>query len=430
MNPLLQNTHEDVMAFLNEIQLNYPDAISLASGRPDENYFEIRDFPEHFNRYVDYVVQATNLDREKVMRSLGQYNRAKGIANDLLSVYFLKDEKIKVRPEDILITVGTQEALALAVMTICDRERDVIIVEEPSYIGITHFSILSGYQVDAVRMEDDGVSMESIEEKVVGYAKVGKRVRIVYVIPDFQNPTGAYMSLKKRLKLLELAEKNDFFILEDNAYSDFRYHEEEFSPIKSLDTQKRVIYIRSFSKTLYPSLRIAAMIADSSADTPCGKVSLSDLLARTKGYLTVNTPSINQAILGGILLKNDFSLNRANQSKVKSMQDKRDLLLFYMNKFLRGQDGWGDDITWNVPQGGFFMTIHVPFDVDKKEVISCAEKYKVIFTPMAFFYLEEGGNNEIRIAFSNLSAAQLKDAIERLSGYFKSKILKLNLNLC
>jgi len=422
VNPLLGNIQEDVMAFLNEIQLKYPDAISLASGRPDESYFEIKDFPENFNRYVEALVQSTNSDRDKVLKGLGQYNRAKGIANDLLSLYFLKDEKINVLPEDIIITVGTQEALALSVMTLCDRKNDVILVEDPSYIGITHFSLISGHQIEAIAMEEDGVSMEGIEEKVVDLAQDGKKVRIVYVIPDFQNPTGAYMSLKKRRRLLELADKYDFFILEDNAYSDFRYHEEEFLPIKALDENKRVVYIRSFSKTLYPSLRIAAMIADSAVAIPHGEASLSDLIARTKGYLTVNTPSINQAILGGILIKNDCSLYSANQSKVKSMKEKRDLLLFYLNRSLRDQEGWGEDITWNVPQGGFFMTIRVPFEVDRKEVIGCAEKYKVIFTPMAFFYLKDGGNNEIRIAFSNLSAGQLRDAIGRLISYFKSKI--------
>jgi (S)-3,5-dihydroxyphenylglycine transaminase len=421
MNALLQNTQEDVMAFLNEIQLNYPDAISLASGRPDESYFEIKDFPEHFNRYVDSVVQSTNTDRDRVLNALGQYNRAKGIVNDLLSAYFLKDEKISVRPENIVVTVGTQEALALTVMTLCDKEKDVIIVEDPSYVGITHFSLICGYQIEAVTMEEDGISIEGIEEKIIALAQVGKRARIVYVIPDFQNPTGAYMSLQKRRKLLELAHDYDFLILEDNAYSDFRYHEEEFIPIKALDVQKRVIYIRSFSKTLYPSLRIAAMIADPTIETPDGKFSVSDLVARTKGYLTVNTPSINQAILGGILIKNNLSLHHANQAKVKSMQEKRDLLLFYMDKFLRDQDGWAGNITWNAPQGGFFMTIHVPFEVDKEEVIACAEQFKVIFTPMAFFYLKEGGNNEIRIAFSNLSIAQLREAIERLTRYFKSK---------
>ena len=92
-----------------------------------------------------------------------------------------------------------------------------------------------------------------------------------------------------------------------------------------------------------------------------------------------------------------------------------------MDKFLRDQDGWAGNITWNIPQGGFFMTIQVPFEVDREEVIACAEQFKVIFTPMAFFYLNEGGNNEIRIAFSNLSTAQLREAIERLTRYFKSK---------
>lgn len=415
VNPLLENIQEDVMAFLNEIQLNYPAAISLASGRPDESYFEINDFSDHFNIYVDSLARSTGSERTRVLNHLGQYNRAKGIANDLLSVYFKKDEKIDTRPDNIIITVGAQEALALTVMTLCDKQKDVIIVEDPSYVGITHFSLLSGYHLDGIRMEEDGLSIPGLEEKIVAHAQDGKKVKLVYVIPDFQNPTGTYMSLAKRQELLKLSVKYDFFIVEDNAYSDFRYHEEEFSPIKALDTEKRVIYIRSFSKTLYPSLRIAAMIAD--------QPNLSDLIAKTKGYLTVNTPSINQAILGGILIKNNCSLKCANQAKINSMRDKRDNLLSHLNRHLRDQrSSWGETISWKVPQGGFFMTIRVPFKVDREEVILCAEKYKVIFTPMSFFYLKEGGDNEIRIAFSNLSTGQLKDAVERLTAYFKSKL--------
>lgn len=422
INPLLQSISEDVMGFLNEIQLKYPDAISLASGRPDEHYFNMGDLSGQMDAYVDFVSHSGGMDKKTVLNSLGQYNRTKGIVNDLLCEFLRKDEKIEARPEDLLVTVGTQEALAIAVITLCDREKDVIIVEDPSYVGISHFSMITGYRIDTAGVGEHGICLEEIEEKVLANAAMGRRVKIVYVIPDFQNPTGAYMCLEKRRRLLELAVKYDFYILEDNAYSDYRYHDDEFVPIKALDTNNRVIYMRSFAKTLYPSLRLAVMVAGQKVEGPRGKTSLSDLMAMTKGYLTVNTPSINQAILGGILLKNNCSLRHANYSKIENMKEKRDLLLFYLQEHLRrGGASWTEKISWNIPRGGFFMTIRVPFVANKEEVVRCAEQFKVIFTPMSFFYIGEGGRHEIRIAFSNLSVSNLKTAVERLVRYFESK---------
>jgi (S)-3,5-dihydroxyphenylglycine transaminase len=422
VNPLLKNIGEDVMGFLNEIQLLYPNAISLASGRPDEKYFDLEDFKIYFDMYVEAICQLQKKDREAVINNLGQYNKTKGIINNLVSKYLEKDEEIKANPEDILITVGTQEALSIAVMTLCDKENDVIIIEDPTYIGITHFSLISGYNIDSAPVTPDGISLEVIEEKILNYKLKNKVIKIVYVIPDFQNPTGVSMSLENRYKLLELAQKHNFLIFEDNAYGEFVYEGERPLSLKALDKNNRVIYIRSFSKTLYPSLRLAAMVANQTILWEEKEVALSDLMAVVKGYITVNTPSINQAVLGGILIKNDFSLTKTNEKKIANMKNKRDAVALSIKKYLPTDASWTKNITYNIPKGGFFLIIKVPFIVNKDELLFCVQKYNVIFTPMSFFYLGEGGDNEIRIAFSNLDVKEIEPAIERLSLYFKDRI--------
>ena len=242
INPLMNNMGEDVMGFLNEIQLKYPEAISLASGRPDENYFNLKDFPEYFDLYVDTTAASGKQRPADILNSLGQYNRTKGIINTLISKYLKKDERISTNPEDILVTVGTQESLALAVITLCDRENDVIIVEDPTYVGITHLSIIAGYQVEPVPVNHDGLSLKILEEKIKQNKKRGKKVKIVYVIPDYQNPTGNSMTLENRKRLLKLADKYDFFIIEDNAYGEFVYEGVKGLTLKALDINKRVIY--------------------------------------------------------------------------------------------------------------------------------------------------------------------------------------------
>jgi (S)-3,5-dihydroxyphenylglycine transaminase len=423
INPLLNDLGEDVMGFLNEIQLTYPSAISLASGRPDEDYFNLNDFPQYFNLYVDAMELSEKKTRKKILNSLGQYNRTKGIINDLVATYLKKDEKIKVRSEDILVTVGAQEGLVTAVMTLCDREKDVIIVEDPAYVGITHFSVIAGYNIEPIPVNPSGISIEILEKKIKKYKNEGKKVKIVYVIPDYQNPTGNSMTLESRKVLLEMAHLHDFFIIEDNAYREFIYQGVKYPTLKELDVRKRVIYLRSFSKTIYPSLRLGVMVADQVLEIEKKKVAMSDLMAKTKGYLTVNTPSINQAIFGGILIKNKFSLKKINKEKVASMKKKRDRLLSALSKYFDVKTAtWAKGISWNIPGGGFFLSIRVPFDVDKKEVIFCARKFNVIFTPMSFFYFGKGGSNEIRLAFSNISDKEIEPAVKNLAMYFKNKI--------
>jgi (S)-3,5-dihydroxyphenylglycine transaminase len=423
VNPLLNSIGEDVMGFLNEIQLKYPAATSFASGRPDEHYFDIQHFPDYFNVFVEATATAGNKKKEEVMNHLGQYNRAKGIINEHIARYLEKDEAIKVNAADILVTVGTQEALVIALLTLCDRSKDVIIVEEPTYVGITHLAMINGYEMGSVAVDADGISLEFLEEKIIWYKKQGRKAKVVYVTPDYQNPTGNSMSLEKRHRLLELAHKHDFFILEDNAYGDFIYQGVKHPALKALDKHKKVIYLRSFSKTLYPSLRLGVMVVDQVIHEEGKAIALSDLMAKTKGYVTVNTPAVIQAVLGGMLIKHNYSLKRINKEKIANIKRKRNQLLLAMNRSLNVKVApWAREISWNQPAGGFFLTISVPFQVDKNDVIACVEAYNVIFTPMSFFYLQDGGSNEIRLAFSYLSYDDIAPAVERLAMYFKSKI--------
>lgn len=423
VNPLLTNLGEDVMGFLNEVELQYPKAISFASGRPDANYFNIEKFSEYLNFFIKTVALDKGITEKEVLNDLGQYNRTKGIINNEVVKYLLEDESIQAAPEDILITVGTQEGIAIGIMTVCNKDNDVILVEDPAYIGITHFSKINGYHVDGIPVTPEGISLEKIEEKIQYHHSINKNVKVVYVIPNFQNPTGIAMSLANRYRLLELAETYNFLIFEDNAYGDFSYEEKEYPSLKSLDKNNRVIYLRSLSKTLYPSLRLSLMVVTQSISVNGKILRLSDLMAKTKGYITVNTPSIIQAMFGGVLLQNKFSLKELNREKILGMKEKRDQLLKCLEQaFNTEKHPWAKLIKWNRPKGGFFIRIQLPFQVTKQDVIDCAERYKVIFTPMSFFYLGEGGEKELRLAFSNLSLEEIKIGVERLANYIETKL--------
>jgi (S)-3,5-dihydroxyphenylglycine transaminase len=423
-NTLLKSTGEDVMGFLNEIQLEYPDAISLASGRPDPQYFDLENFAGYVELYINSITSSSGADRKKIFGDLGQYNRTKGIVNDLLAKYLETDEQIRAAPEDILVTVGTQEAMTLAVFALCNRENDVILTEDPTYVGLTHLSKITGHTIEPIPVGPDGICLDTLEEKIISCRQEGKRVAFVYVIPDYQNPTGCAMPVSNRQRLLDIAEEYDTLILEDNAYGDFAYDTERPLTLKAMDINNRVIYMRSFSKTLYPSLRVSALVAGQVIGAQGEKTPLSNLMAKIKGYITVNTSAINQAILGGILIKNNCSLLASGREKVTAMKSKRDQLLAALTDCIEpGRDRWAKEISWNIPQGGFFLTIKVPFKVTKADVIVCARQYKVIFTPMSFFYLDgTGGEHEIRLAFSNVTGDEIRQAVDRLSAFLKDRI--------
>jgi len=419
MNRHLNDIGEDVMGFLNEVQMNYPDAISMASGRPDEEYFDLGNFSEYMELYLDTRVRATKKDRVQVLRQLGQYNRAKGIINPLISEYLRKDEQIPADAEDIVVTVGSQEGMAIAILTLCDKEKDIIIAENPSYVGMTHLSLLLGYDIRPIPISDSGFDIDRLQTLIEGQVPTAKRVRLVYVIPDFQNPTGSRMVLRDRQRLLELADKYGFFILEDNAYRSFVYEDEQIPTLKAMDKYDRVVHLYSFSKVICPALRLGALVAGQRMD---GGERLSDLMAKVKGYITVNTSSIDQAILGGILLKNDCSLRAYNKEKRLSIQRKRDAVLKALNRYFRsGRFCWEKEVIWNIPAGGFFITIAVPFPVDKAEAAFCAEHYGLIFTPMSFFHLHQEVNKQIRLAFSNLPDTAIEQAIAKLALYVHGK---------
>lgn len=411
---------EDVMGFLNEVQLNYPDAISLASGRPDERYFNLHNFQKYIDVFVDYMSKEKNTSVERILKDLGQYNRTKGVINALMAKYLENVYQIKSSADDVLINVGSQESFILTLLTLCNKENDVLIVEDPSYVGISHFSILAQYQVVPSPVGSSGLCLERLEENILRCRAEGQQVKLVYVIPDFQNPTGTRMPIENRKRLLQLAEQYDFYIVEDNAYGDFVFEGEKLPTIKSLDKNGYVIYLHSFSKIICPALRIGVMVCDQK-DKEGNK--LSDLMAKTKGYTTVNTPSITQMVVGGMLIEHQFSFDQYNEEKIEKLKVKRDRILNALHAYFRA-DATSDlaQVTWNVPEGGYFMTLTLPIDIDKNDVIDCAKHYKVIATPMSFFHLTNEGNNQIRIAYSYVHEDLIDTAIERLSRFLHQKI--------
>ncbi|HYC28970.1 MAG TPA: aminotransferase class I/II-fold pyridoxal phosphate-dependent enzyme, partial [Chitinophagaceae bacterium] len=180
----------------------------------------------------------------------------------------------------------------------------------------------------------------------------------------------------------------------------------------------------SFSKSLFPGLRIGFICANQQVENEMGvTVPLVDEMVKVKALLTNNTPAISQAILGGILLHLECSLSEWNRPKFGTYKKKRDQMIASLNKYIgRYRYDWAGNISWNEPDGGFFIKMSLPIEADSASVLECAARYNVIFCPMRYFYLNGGGEREIRLTFSNLSLEQIDAGVSSLAAYLKAKV--------
>jgi (S)-3,5-dihydroxyphenylglycine transaminase len=420
VNHLLGNRISNSMGFLNDVSERFPEAISLVAGRPDDLYFDLENT---MPAYAEYIRSFTE-DHKRNINSLGQYANCKGLINDILVKYLQEDEQIIVNKEDIMITVGAQEAFVVIITTLCNRETDVILIEEPGYMGISAYAQLSGYTIDGIDVGADGPDLEMLENRIREYQSAGKIVKVLYVNPDYQNPTGYCMPLSRRYQLLELAKQYNFLIIEDAVYNNFSYDGDKPPSLKSLPGNEQVIYVGSFAKILYPGLRIGITIADQVLKRKNGtQFRLMDEMEKVKSYISNNTPVLSQAVLGGTLIRNGYSLRDLNSKKICAYSSKRDTMLAALDAHIGvHKNEWSRDISWNRPAGGFFIRISVPFDVTDEEVLACASRHGVIFCPMYHFYLDDNaGKKELRLAFSSQTHDNIRKGIEHLAAFFRGK---------
>ncbi|GAA0603512.1 PLP-dependent aminotransferase family protein [Kribbella sandramycini] len=393
------------MNFLNEISHRYPDAISLAAGRPTEEFFDLDDVPRYLARFATHL-RDQGLSEPAVQRTILQYGRTKGIVHDLVARHLAVDENIHVDPEAIVVTAGCQEAMLLTLRAFRADDTDVLLATAPTYVGITGAARLVDLPVLPV---PDG-DLDELLSAIKTARAEGRRPRAFYVMPDFANPSGLSMDLDTRRRLLEIAAQEDLVLLEDNPYGLFPADGADRLPtLKSLDTDRRVIYLGSFAKTGLPGARVGYVVAD---QTTADGI-LADELAKLKSMVTVNTSPIAQAVIGGKLLANDFSLDAANHRE-RAIYSAN---LRTITDHLAAHHG---ELSWTTPTGGFFVVLTVPFPVDDELLARSAQDYGVLWTPMAHFY--NTPVNALRLSCSSVNAAQLQTALDRLTAFLTDQL--------
>ncbi|MBV1856100.1 PLP-dependent aminotransferase family protein [Catellatospora sp. NEAU-YM18] len=409
------------MNFLNEVAGRYPDAISLAAGRPYEGFYDTADINRYLDRYVAYLAEQ-GASPVQIRRALMQYGRTNGQIHGLIARMLSTDDGIDVPAEAISVTAGCQEAMVMVLRGLCAGPDDVLLAAEPCYVGITGAARILGIEVVPVPEGRDGLDPARVAEVARAVRDSGRTPRALYLVPDFSNPSGLCLDLPARQGLLDVAEAEDLLILEDDPYGLFGLDDRPRPKLKALDTRQRVIYLGSFAKSVFPGARIGFLVADQTVVDEAGRTTLlAEELSTIKSMLTVNTSPIAQAVVGGVLVESGCSLRAANAQKIAFYRENLRGLIDALDRHLPAP--WRDEVgvRWNQPEGGFFAVVDVPFTADEKLLEASASRHGVLWTPMSFFYTD-GGTRSLRLSCSYLDAATVEEGVRRLAAMIRENI--------
>ncbi|MBR7835789.1 PLP-dependent aminotransferase family protein [Actinospica durhamensis] len=414
----------DAMNLLNEVTGRYPRAISFGPGQPYEGYFDVDQVHGFYDAFLRYLREERGMDEARVRSEIFQYGRTKGIVHELLARSLAVDEGMDADPESLVLTVGAQEGMILVLRALFAEPRDVLLVSSPCYIGITGAARTLDIAYEPVAEGPDNVpDVAALREAAAAVRARGGRPRAFYVVPDFANPSGSSMPVPDRERLLEAAAAEDLIVIEDNPYGFFALDFAARPTLKSLDRDGRVVYIGSFAKTCFPGARLGYVVADQPVEYPDGsRVLLADELAKIKSMVTVNTPSLSQAVIGGMLLRHDASLRRANADATRFYARNMRTLLAELDLAFPAEFRERYGIAWNRPEGGFFAVVQVPFLADDAAMVRSAERHGVLWTPMAGFYPQGGGERRLRLSCSVLDPERITEGVTRLAAFVREEI--------
>ncbi|GAA3627095.1 hypothetical protein GCM10022419_135600 [Nonomuraea rosea] len=404
----------DTMNFLNGITHRYPDAISFAPGRPYDGFFETEHVFTHLRRYVTHL-EENGATPAQIRSALFQYGPTSGQIRELIAASLRADEGIDVPPQSIVVTVGAQEAMLLALRALIAGPDDVLLVSSPCYVGITGAARLLDITTAVVEERADGFRCADLEAVILAERARGRRPRAFYVVPDHSNPSGATMPLRTREELLDLATRHDLLILEDSPYR-MVSPGAQLPALKALDRERRVVQLGSFSKTLFPGARVGYAVADQPV---AGGGLLADELSKIKSMVTVNTSALSQAVVAGMLLAAGGRTSELNTETAAYYGNAMRVTLRELAACF--PDGEALGVSWNEPSGGFFLTVRVPFRAGNDALVRSAEDFGVIWTPMSYFYPQGGGDHAIRLSVSYLPHSLIAEGCARLARFVRAQ---------
>jgi 2-aminoadipate transaminase len=372
-----------------------PEVKSLAGGWPDPDTFPVADVK---------AITADLLDRLPGL--LLQYGTTEGLTD--LRVYIAEilapAEGIHVTPDEVTLVHGSQQGMDLATAVFLNPG-DVALVGLPTYFGGTGACCVCGAELVGVPVDDRGLDVEALEVRIRETRAAGKRPKLVYVIPNFQNPDGSTLPVERRRRIVELAEEHDLIVMEDDPYGALRYQGDDLPSLKSFDGTGRVILLRSFSKTVSAGIRLAWVAAHPEA---------SRKMVVLKQYRDSCTNTVAQYLVHEFFRR---GLWDAQIQRVRShYRRKRDLTLDLLKNHFPAE------VTWNRPEGGFFVWVTLPDWLDGEEILRASLDRNVAFVAGRPFFFDRSGGNTIRLSYSQSPDDTIEIAVRTLGEVIRGRL--------
>ena len=363
-----------------------PEVVSLAGGSPNISGLPLD--------VVSSLMGELVLSRGTVAL---QYSTAQGdptLREQITDVMRLVG--IEANADDVVVTVGSQQALNLVTRIFCDPG-DVVICEAPSYVGA--LGVFAAYQCKVVHvaMDDNGLIPEHLDSALASVAASGRRVKFLYTIPSYHNPAGVSLSADRRAKVLEICRRHDVLVIEDDPYGLLGFEGEPYRALRA-DDPSRVVYLGSFSKTFSPGLRVGWALASHA---------IRDRLVLAQESATLCPPVFNQLAVSAYLAGHDW------MGQIKTFREmyreRRDAMLESLADLMPATT------TWTTPKGGFFVWVTLPEGIDAKAMSPRAVTARVAYVPGTAFYADGFGSQCMRLSYCFPSPERIREGIRRLA---------------
>jgi len=374
--------------------LQRPGMISFAGGLPAPETFPIDDLKK-------IAVEVLEKDGGNAL----QYGTTEG--DPLLRKMLVERHNrqgLNISIENLIITSGSQQGLDLIARVLIDQD-DYVLCGLPSYLGgISAFGVY-GAKLKGIPLDDLGMKPDELEKTIITLKDLGRKIKFVYIIPDFQNPAGITLPESRRLKIIDIAEKYNLLIVEDSPYREIRFEGEPQRMMFSLDKNGRVITLCTFSKIFAPGFRVGWVIS---------QPEILDKIVQAKQTADLCTSAFVQKILARYLEK---GLLEKNLPKTIALyRERRNHMLECFRKYMP------EKVKWTEPQGGLFLFVTMPAYIDAGNILRKAIDNNVAFVDGATFFCNDSGHNTMRINFSYSNRDEIEKGVERLALVIKEEL--------
>ena len=376
-----------------------PEVVSLAGGMPNLSALPL----DAVGKLMGELVQTRGTQAL-------QYGSGQGdpVLRELICTVMAL-EGIDASPEDVVVTVGSQQALDLVTRVFCDPG-DVVIAEAPSYVGA--LGTFAAYQADVVHveMDDAGLVPAALRDTIASVKASGKRAKFLYTVPNFHNPAGVSLAEERRDEILEICQSAGLLVLEDNPYGLLGFDAPPTRAIRARGANSRgdsddVLYLGSFSKTFAPGLRVGWVLAPHA---------VREKLVLAAEAAVLCPPQLNQMVVAEYLSTQDW---QGQVSAFRGMyRERRDAMLDELAKQMP------EGTTWTHPTGGFYVWVTLPGDLDSKVLLPRAVTARVAFVPGTAFYADEQGRSNLRLSYCFPEPERIREGVRRLGGVLEEEV--------